>query len=88
MERLYSENGGGNNLIPLATFFRKSLETIEFLLIEGASSEPADDAVLIERVQEFLDAAKDTHMKFAMNTSEGKQIILRCEMLVEQDNRP
>lgn len=78
MER---ELGQGNDLIPLATFFRKQLEIMEMLLIEGASSEPEPDEVLQAQLRQFADEAKNTVLKFRL-TVDGRVIELKCEMRV------
>lgn len=72
----------GNQLIPLATFFRQQLELMEMLLIEGASSERESAEVLQEHIQRYFDAAHDTNLKFKLSL-DGRVVILFCAMKVE-----
>lgn len=81
MER---EPGQGNELIPLATFFRKQLELMEMLLIEGASSEPEPDEVLQEQLRQFAGDAKNTVLKFRLSV-DGRVVELNCEMKVDDE---
>lgn len=80
MER---EIGQGNELIPLVSFFRKQLEIMEMLLIEGASSEPESDEVLQEQIHQFADDAKNTVLKFRLSV-DGRVVELKCEMKVDE----